>query len=254
MNAVKLVPKFKAKRCFTALAVFAVIVSTLIALQPYVSTQAVGSADTKSLSSSLPSTANLTLVALNGTKYFLNSSQIANLPSTTASGGMYTGVSPSSTSSYTGVSLNTLANLVGGVNRSEILQVEGMDGYTRNFNYSQVNGNFTAYDATTGNLISPTKPFTPIVAYYNDSQLIPGNSSGGDGPLMVAIVGNASLVTQGKYWVKWVDKVEVLPATPVPEFTSVSLVSLFLALTLIVVVSSVWLSRKSPKKLFSHKA
>jgi hypothetical protein len=201
---------------------------------------------------SLPSTVNLTIIALNGTRYFFNSSQIASLSSTTGPGGMYTGVSPSSTSTYTGVSLSTLANLVGGVSSGEILQVEGMDGYTRNFTYAQVNGNFTAYNATSGASVSPTKLFTPIIAYYNDSQLIPGNSSGGDGPLMVAIVGNASLVTPGKYWVKWVDKLTILPTT-IPEYPSMSLLPLLVALTLVAVVSSVYLSRKSKKLLFHEK-
>jgi hypothetical protein len=133
--------------------------------------------------------------------------------------------------------------------------VEGSDGYAKNFTYSQVvNGNFSTYDRTTGNTATPTKPIVPIVAYYNNSQLIPGESNGGSGPLMVAIVGNDSLVTQSKYWIKWVVKLEVFraSATLVPEFPSVSIVSLFMALTLIAIVSSVCIRRKSLKKLF-HK-
>jgi hypothetical protein len=145
-----------------------------------------------------------------------------------------------------------LANLVGGLNSGEVLMVEGSDGYSINFTYSQVvNGNFSAFNSS-GNLTSPTKPIVPIVAYYNNSQLIPGESNGGSGPLMVAIVGNDSLVTQGEYWVKWVDNVEVFSTTSIPEFPSVSLVSLFVALTLITVVSSAWFARKSPKKPFFH--
>jgi hypothetical protein len=232
-----------------------VIVLTLIALQPCASTQAKSSVGATSISQSLPSTANLTLVALNGTEYFLNSSQIAALPSTTAPGGYNAGIAPFSTNNYTGVSLKTLADLVGGLNSSEVLMVEGSDGYTRNFTYSQVvNGNFSTFNSTTGNPASPTKPIVPIVAYYNNSQLIPGKSNGGSGPLMVAIVGNDSLVTQGKYWIKWVVKLEVLRASStVPEFSSVSIVSFFMALTLIAVALSVWLSRKSPRKLLLNK-
>jgi hypothetical protein len=258
MDITKLLFKSEAKRCYTALVVLAVIVSTLIVLQPYVSTEAVSSADAKSLSPSLPSTANLTLVALNGTGYVISSSKIASLPSTTAPGGyMSDGASaPFNTNNYTGVSLNTLANLVGGLNSSEVLAVVGSDGYTRNFTYSQVvNGNFSGstYNKTTGNPASPTKPIVAIIAYYNNSQLIPGESNGGSGPLMVAIVGNDSLITPGKYWVSWVDKVEVLRTTSVPEFPTVTLVSWFIALTLIAAVSSVWLRRKSSKKLLLHE-
>jgi hypothetical protein len=247
MSIVKLRFGFDAKRCCTTLALLSVIVLTLGVMQPYVSpTQAASSTDAKSLSPSLPSTANLTLVAFNGTGYFLSSSQIASLPSTIGPGGWF------SVNNYTGVSLETLANLVGGLNSSEVLAVVGSDGYTKNFTYAQVvNGNFSGltYNRTTGNPTSPTKPIAAIIAYYNNSQLIPGRSSGGDGPLMLAIVGNDSLVTPGNYWVWWVDKVEVLRASSqVPEFPEAILVFLFVALTFIAVVSSVWLRRKSPKK------
>jgi hypothetical protein len=195
------------------------------------------SADAKSLSPSLPSTANLTLVALNGTEYFLNSSQIAALPSITGSGGW------STINNYTGVSLETLANLVGGLNSSEVLAVVGSDGYTKNFTYAQVvNGNFSG------------GTFVAIIAYYNNSQLIPGESNGGKGPLMVAIVGNDSLVTPGNYWVYYADKVMVLRATSVPEFPAVTLLPLFTALTLIAVVSSVRRAGSSRKQKLAHTA
>jgi hypothetical protein len=259
MDITKLVSKFEAKRCYTAVAIVVMVISTLIALQPYVSTQAMSSADIKRDPPSLPTTANLTLVALNGTTRVLNSSQITALPSITAPGGYFSdgATPPYSTYNYTGVSLNTLANLVGGLTSGEVLSVVGSDGYTRNFTYSQVvNGNFSAYteNKTTGVATVPTKPVVAIVAYYNNSQLIPGNwtKGVGSGPLMVAIVGNNSLVTPGKFWVKWVDKVKILPTT-IPEFPAVSLVSLFIALTLIAVVSSVWLGRKSLKKPFFTK-
>jgi hypothetical protein len=254
MDIARLASKFEARRSYVALAVFAVIVSTLIVLRPYVFEQVMSSAYAENLSASLPSTANLTLAALNGTEYFLNSSQIATSPSTTAPGGYNQGSPPFNTNNYTGVSLRTLANLVGGLNSGEVLMVEGSDGYAINFTYSQVvNGNFSTFDSITGNPASPTQPIVPILAYYNNSQLIPGESNGGSGPLMVAIVGNDSLVTQGKYWVKWVDKVEVFSTTSVPEFPSASIVPLFISLTLTSAVSSVWVARKSTKKTFFTK-
>jgi hypothetical protein len=251
MKIVKLRFGLDAKRCCTALTVIGVIVLTLVARQPYVSTRAASSAYAKSLSPSLPTTANLTLVALNGTGYFLSSSQISSLPSTTGPGG------PSSVNNYTGVSLETLANLVGGLNSSEVLAVVGSDGYTKNFTYGQVvKGDFSGYtyNKTTGNPTSPTKPIVVIIAYYQDSQLIPSKSNGGSGPLMSAIVGNDSLLTPGKFWVWWVDKVMILRATSVPEFPAVTLVPLFTALTLIAAVTSVRLSRKYSKKPLSVRS
>ena len=255
MDIAKLSSKFHASRYYGCLTVFALIISTLIVLHPCISVQAKSSASDMSPLPSLPSTANLTLVALNGTEIFLNSSKIAALPSTMAPGGYTAGTAPFSTYNYTGVSLKTLADLVGGLNSSEVLMVEGSDGYTKNFTYSQVvNGNFSTFNSTTGNPASPTKPIVPIVAYYNNSLLIPGESNGGSGPLMVAMVGNDNLVTQGKYWIKWVVKLEVLRASStVPEFSPVSIVSLFIALTLIAVASIVWLGRRLPQKLLFNE-
>jgi hypothetical protein len=164
------------------------------------------------------------------------------------------GVPPFATSNFTGVSLNTLANLVGGLNSTEVLMVVATDGYKRNFTYAQVvNGDFSGLtnDSATGNPTSPTKPIVAIIAYYNNSQLIPAGP-GGRGPLMVAIVGNDSLVTPGKLWVKWVDEIGILNTAPVPEFPSVALIPIFIALTLIAAVS-VQLGPKSLKKPLSHE-
>jgi len=235
------------------------IASSLIAMQPRVAaTQSTGSPSFASLSATLPSTANITLVALNGTQRFLNSTQIATFPLTMGAGGMMRngGTPPFSTFNYSGVSLNTLANLVGGLNSSEVLEVVGSDGYARNFTYAMVvNGNFSGntFSSTTGNAASPTKPIVAIIAYYNNSQLIPANPNG-DGPLMLAIVGNDSLVTPGKYWVSWVDKIEILNTTTVPEFPSVALIPIFIALTLVAAAVSVWLGRKSFKKPLLNEA
>jgi hypothetical protein len=213
------VSKFDIKLRYTVLVVFVIIVSSLIVPQPRVAaTQNKVSPSFGSLSLSLPSAANLTLVAVNGTQYFLNSTQIAALPSTTGPGGFKPtgGTPPFSTNNFTGVSLNTLANQVGGLSSSEVLAIVSSDGYTKNFTYAQVvNGNFSGstYNRTTGNPTSPTKPIVATIAYYNNSQLIPPGPSG-RGPLMVAIVGNDSLVTPGKLWSKWVVKLEILPVSP----------------------------------------
>ena len=246
--------KFDNKSRCTLLIVCVMIASSLIAMQPRVAaTQTAGFQSFADPSPSLPSTANVTVVALNGTQYFLNSTQLAALSSTTGPGGMSKGNLPYGINNYTGVSLNALANLIGGLNRSVVLSVVAYDGYIKNFTYTQVvNGNFSGstYNPITGNPASPTKPIVPILAYYNNSELIP--PSPGSGPLTTAIVGNDSLATPGKYWVKWVDKIEILP-TPVPEFPVVVLIPLFIALTLVAAAATVWLGRKSLRSHSSTK-
>jgi hypothetical protein len=73
-----------------------------------------------------------------------------------------------------------------------------------NFTYSQVNGDFPTYNKT-GYPAPPTEPIAPIVAYCRNDQNI---SSGG--PLRSAIVGNEGLITDSKYWVQNVVRLQIL--------------------------------------------
>jgi hypothetical protein len=107
---------------------------------------------------------------------------------------------------YTGPSLNTFCNLVGGMNNNTALRVTASDNYTQTLSYDMVNGAFTTYDPVTGNPTPHYESLTPILAYYfNDANL----TSDGGGPLRLAIVGPEGLATYSSYWVKWVVKLEI---------------------------------------------
>jgi hypothetical protein len=151
---------------------------------------------------------NLTLVAANGTQLVLNSTRIGSLPSYTAFGGFKNVLGNiKDLGNYTGVPLTTLCSLVGGVNTSQCLLVKASDNYTVLFSYAQVNGDFVAYNSTTGNVVQNPPPLTPILAYYkNDANL----SYDDGGPLKIAIVGPEGLVTNSTLWVKWVVRVDIL--------------------------------------------
>jgi DMSO/TMAO reductase YedYZ molybdopterin-dependent catalytic subunit len=128
---------------------------------------------------------------------------------------------------YTGVSFNTLCDLVGGLTSASIVNVTASDGYSSIFTFDEVmNGNFTTYDSS-GEEVSHSQPLIPIAAYYfNDANI--SESSGG--PLRLAIVGPEGLVTNSTLWVKWIVRVEVIDEA-VPEFPSPIVLSLLLFAT-----------------------
>lgn len=73
------------------------------------------------------------------------------------------------------------------------------------FTYAQVLGDFVTYDPVTGQVVSHSQPLTIMVAYYRNDTALPSN----EGPLRLAIVGPEGLATDGKYWVKFVARLEV---------------------------------------------
>jgi len=130
---------------------------------------------------------------------------------------------------YTGVSLNTLCSLVGGLTNTSVVKIIAEDNYNQTFTYAQVNGDFVTYDPVTGAEVSHSQPLMPVVAYYfNDASI--GSSDGG--PLRLAIVGPEGLVTDSVYWVKWVVRVEVFDEA-IPEFPSLLVLPLFIFATLV---------------------
>jgi hypothetical protein len=149
---------------------------------------------------------SLTVVALDGTQLLLNETNISVLPALRAVGafknslGIIKGLG-----NYTGPSLNTFLNLVGGMNSNNALRVTASDGYNRTLSYQEVNGEFATYDVKTGQPVQHNQSLTPILAYhFNDANL-----SSSDGPLRLAIVGPEGLATTSTYWVKQVVKLEI---------------------------------------------
>jgi hypothetical protein len=175
---------------------------------------------------------SLTIIGANGTQVVLNETYIGNLTSYRAYGGYKTSSSSlKGRGYYTGVPINTLCDLVGGIHYGQTLQVTASDNYTMNFTYEQVNGDFVTYDNMTGDQVPHNQSLTTILAYYfNDTNLTSG------GPLRFAIVGPEGLCTDSAYWVQQVVKMEIFDEG-VPEFSSSIVLSLFLFATLAVAFS-----------------
>lgn len=209
---------------------FAIFVSSLIAVALTIhQSHSVAQTEQVKASNSLP-LMSLTVVALNGTEIILDENDIAALPSHEARGGYKTSLgSIRGLDNYTGVLLSTLCDLVGGINETSKVNVTASDGYFIVCNYSQLNGNFTTYNTTTGDPVQQTQPLNLVLAYYkNDTEL-----SEEDGPLKLVIVGPEGLVTDSIYWVKQVVKIELLNE-PIPEFQPYMILPLFAILTLVV--------------------
>ena len=183
---------------------------------------------------------NLTLIAQNGTQLTINETTISNLPAIRGYGGLLNSAQlPKDQGNYTGIPLTTLCNLVGGLSNGSSLLITASDNYTITLSYSQLSGNWTTYDNSTGQPVNQTQPLTPIMAYYyNDENLTSSNA-----PLQVAIIGPEALLTDGKYWIYSVASIQIQSAT-VPEFSTAFIISAFLIATLFATTIATLVRRK----------
>lgn len=172
---------------------------------------------------------NLTVVGANGTEALgLNETSIAALPSYSGYGGFKNQIGNlNAYGNYTGVSLETLCNLVSGLTNTSVVRITASDGYVMNFTYAQVKGEFVTYDNVTGAEVDHTQPLVPIVAYYLNGSNIPSS----DGPLRLAIVSPEGYATVSAYWVKLVVRIEIIE-TAIPEFPHMMFLPLFLLASL----------------------
>lgn len=180
-----------------------VFIIALIAHQSACLTQA----QSASLSVDLPPM-SLTVVGLNGIQVALDSVDIGNLPSQRGLGGWKNSIGTiRGPDNYTGVTIVTLCDLVGGLDNNTIVRVTASDNYSKMLNfYEVVEGDFITYDPSTGNPVIHNATLTPIVAYFKNDLNLTAN----EGPLRLAIIGTENVVTDSKYWVKFVVKLEVL--------------------------------------------
>ena len=150
---------------------------------------------------------SLTVVGASGQTVTLNSTSMAALQSYTAKGGFKSsGGVIADVGTYTGVSVLTLLNLVGGITSQQTLTVNASDGYSMVYTYDQVNGNgFTTYDPVTGSEVNATQPLTLCVNYFENGSAL----SSDVGPLRVGIIGPEGLLTEGHFWVKYAIALQV---------------------------------------------
>jgi len=108
----------------------------------------------------------------------------------------------------TGVALSDIVKTVGGITANDAVKISAKDGYSMTLSYNQVmNGTgFPTYDSTTGKEVTPVNNIVVFIAYEQNGQAI-----GDDiGPLRMCIMAPGQL-TDGQWWVKWVQKIEIIP-------------------------------------------
>lgn len=111
---------------------------------------------------------------------------------------------------YTGIKMTDLLDLIGGITERNIIKVIASDGYTKVFTYDQIEGKLTVLNRQ-GKPLDWNLPLTVVLAYEEAGQPIPVIRGG---PLRIAIVGPGNPITQGKFWVKWVERIEIEEVAP----------------------------------------
>lgn len=193
--------QWKSKRVFAIYIVTALIMIWAVSSQ-HLTVQA---------SVNLPSM-TLTVTSSNGQSVVLHQGDIGNLSSYTAWGGTINKVGTiKNRGPYTGVPINTLCNLVGGIQKGQTLRVTGGDGYKMNFTYWQVNGNFATYNNATGLKVAHNQSLTAILAYYFQGKNLTYSYGSS---LRFAIVGPEGLLTNSSYWASYAVKLEILGTVP----------------------------------------
>jgi DMSO/TMAO reductase YedYZ molybdopterin-dependent catalytic subunit len=88
--------------------------------------------------------------------------------------------------------------------------VSAIDGYSSVFDYEQIMGGFITYSSEDLKE-TPHDELRTILMYEQDGKPV----SHEDGkPLRIAVVGTKKgLLVEGSFWVKWVNRIEVLKTT-----------------------------------------
>ncbi len=108
-----------------------------------------------------------------------------------------------------GVSIKDLCDMVGGINPDTAVKIISRDGYAMTFSYKQVSENdFITYDPVSQNEV-PHGDLHMILAYQTDGDEMTFELGG---PLRLAILSEKNQVTDGHWWSKWVEQIELVAA------------------------------------------
>lgn len=154
---------------------------------------------------------DLTLVGSDGQQVNLSYKELLSLPSLKTKAGFFSSVGVVyGPYSVKGVRLETLTDLVGGIGSSDVLLVAAKDGYSAVFDYGQIKGEIDTFEPENLRLV-PHQGVEFLLIYEQQGQPLSEN----DGkPLRLAITHPDGLLTEGHWWVKWVNRLEVRTLKP----------------------------------------
>ncbi len=149
---------------------------------------------------------DLTLVGRDGQEVVLSYDELTSLPGITTPGSFFSSVGTVfGPYSVKGVSIGLLCDMVGGMSESDVLFVTAKDGYSSVYDYRQYLGEFDTFEPGTMRQI-PGGETRFLLMYEQDGAPLAHN----DGrPLRIAIASPEGLLTEGHWWVKWVNRIEI---------------------------------------------
>lgn len=103
-----------------------------------------------------------------------------------------------------GIPLLDICDLAGGVGPTEFVRVSAVDKYSMVLSYNQLNGQFITYD-TGLHEVENDGLIVALIYELDDKPLTEDMGS----PLRLALIGD-NVLTEGMYWVKWINKIEIL--------------------------------------------
>lgn len=148
-------------------------------------------------------------VVIGSMEVLLAYDELVNMPSVTGHGYSVSTVGiKNGPHICTGIPLEDVIDVVGGMKENDLVWVSAPDGYMWVFDYEQVNGeHFITFDENLKEI--PPPPLTVILMYEQDGQPLSYDEGA---PFRIAIVSEVEgVITEGSSWVKWVDRVEVKP-------------------------------------------
>jgi DMSO/TMAO reductase YedYZ molybdopterin-dependent catalytic subunit len=149
----------------------------------------------------------VTLGGVNGEQRLISYTEIKKLPAYSGTGGFFsTTGAVSGPFKVKGIALVQLCDLVGGLSKTSLVKVSAADGYSTMLDYEQVQGKFITYDPLTLKEKSHGE-LKPVLMYEQDGQPLKEDSGK---PLRLAIAGQDGYLTEGLYWTKWINKIEVI--------------------------------------------
>jgi DMSO/TMAO reductase YedYZ molybdopterin-dependent catalytic subunit len=149
----------------------------------------------------------VTLVGSNDEQKVLDYQDVKSMPACEGRGGYFTTVGVVyGPYQVRGIPLEDLCDLVGGITPSDVVFVSAADGYSMVFDYEQIQGGVDTYDPATMRVV-PHEELGLLLIFEQDGE--PLRHEDGS-PLRLAVVGNANLLTEGHWWVKWVSRIEVI--------------------------------------------
>ncbi len=148
----------------------------------------------------------VTVIGDDGSQKVITFGEIKKMPSYTGRGGAFssTGI-VSGPYTIKGITVSDICDLAGGVKPDDVVLISAPDGYSQIYSYEEIQGKLVTYDPANMKE-KPANELKLLLMYEQDGKALTHNQGS---PLRVATAGTEDLLTEGHYWVMWVNKIEI---------------------------------------------